>query len=411
MRIPTVTEAFVNGVCRTSFLSLWSYASPQGRTAGKEMCDVLVICDPDVVIFSVKEVQPKKNVRDTVRFGRWVRGAVDESVAQIYGAERFINSGKVAHVVQENGSEGLPYPDPQSRRIHRVAVALGGDDHFPVPFGDFGKGFVHVLDKRSFDAITSELNTITDFVEYLRRKEDLFSSEKKILLAREEDLVAIYLHGNRAFPDANMLIDEGAWEQFTGKPEVLAKRKADKDSFLWDRLIERIGRDVAARNMLIDRSLADDEMGLRVMARENRFNRRILGAALRTFFEASSRNEVRSRMIESLSGVGYVFLAVPRDEDRELRNMELSLRCYVARSRLESCITIIGIGTEQKTGESGASWDVHLLHVPQLDAGIGQKASRISDELGYFKEPRMTPLHEDEYPGSCPGDDAAPWLP
>jgi hypothetical protein len=154
VRKPTPTEAFVHDVCRKSFLSLWSYASPKGRTAGKEMCDILVLCGPDIIIFSVKEVKPNRASPDDVRFRRWVRGAVDESVAQIYGAERFIQSDKYPHVVQEGGSEGLPYPEKGVRRIHRVAVALGADDHFPVPFGDFGKGFVHVFDERSFSIVT-----------------------------------------------------------------------------------------------------------------------------------------------------------------------------------------------------------------------------------------------------------------
>jgi hypothetical protein len=127
------------------------------------MCDILVLCEPDIIIFSVKEVKPNRTARDDVRFRRWVRGAVDESVAQIYGAERFIQSDRHPHVVQESGSEGLPYPEKDVRRIHRVAIALGGDEHFPVPFGDFGKGFVHVFDERSFSIVTAPLNTITDF--------------------------------------------------------------------------------------------------------------------------------------------------------------------------------------------------------------------------------------------------------
>lgn len=247
----------------------------------------------------------------------WVRGAVDESVAQIYGAERFIQSDRHPHVVQESGAEGLPYPKKGVRRIHRVAVALGGDDHFAVPFGEFGKGFVHVFDERSFNIVTAALNTIKDLVAYLEKKEALFSTQTEVLFGLEEDLLAIYLHGNRSFPDSDLLvIEEGAWPQFIEKPEVKAKWAADNASFIWDRLIDRIGRDVAARNMLVERPLGEDESILRVMAREDRFSRRVLGEALSSFFEVSSANEVRSRMLPSPSGVGYVFLAVPRDEDR-----------------------------------------------------------------------------------------------
>ena len=47
------TEQFVYRTCRKSFLSLWSYANPRGKP-GKELCDILIVCEPDLVIFSVK---------------------------------------------------------------------------------------------------------------------------------------------------------------------------------------------------------------------------------------------------------------------------------------------------------------------------------------------------------------------
>jgi hypothetical protein len=48
------SEEYLARLCRRSFLSLWSYPTPQGKNAGKELCDCLVVCDPDVIIFSVK---------------------------------------------------------------------------------------------------------------------------------------------------------------------------------------------------------------------------------------------------------------------------------------------------------------------------------------------------------------------
>ncbi len=54
-------------------------------------------------------------------------------------------------------------------------------------------------------------------------------------------------------------------------------------------------------------------------------------------------------MIPSLSGVGYVFLTSSRDTDRESRNAEPGLRCFIARLRMDPIDTIIGIGTEQET--------------------------------------------------------------
>jgi hypothetical protein len=405
-RVPTPTEAFVHSVCKQSFLSLWSYASPQGRTAGNELCDILVVCEPDVIIFSVKEIKPKAKAPDEVRFQRWVRGAVDDSVKQIYGSERFIQSDRHSHVVREDGSIGLAYPPADRRRVHRVAVALGGDDHFPVPYGDFGKGFVHVFDERSFRIVLSELDTITDFVEYLTKKEELLAPDRDVRFGLEEDLLAIYLHQNRSFPSADLLlIEEGSWPQLVAKPEYRAKKTADEQSYMWDRLIELIGNDVATGNMEYSNSLDDDELGLRVMARENRFNRRMLASTFANFLDAARAGEVRSRMTGSPSKVGYVFLAAHPDEARTDRNNETSLRCIVARVKL-GLETIIGIGTERPGVRRGASWDLHYLHIPVLTDEFRENALKMSEQLGFFSAPRITGVHDDEYPGHCPGGDA-----
>jgi hypothetical protein len=151
------TEKFVYDICRTSFLSLWSYANPQGESAGKELCDVLVICDPDVIFFSVKEIKVDRNASAEVQFERWTRKAIEASARQLYGAERWINSSGQMNVVRSDGSLGVPFPPRDRRRIHRVAIALGGEERFPLTFGDLGKGFVHVFDERGCD--TSSMNS------------------------------------------------------------------------------------------------------------------------------------------------------------------------------------------------------------------------------------------------------------
>jgi hypothetical protein len=101
----TRSEELVFKLCRKSFLSLWSYANPRGRN-GKELCDVLVVCDPDVIIFSVKEIQSKESGDVGTDWSRWTREAIDASVKQIYGAERWLASA--THVVAKDG--GMP-PD------------------------------------------------------------------------------------------------------------------------------------------------------------------------------------------------------------------------------------------------------------------------------------------------------------
>ena len=118
------TERLVFELCTKSFLSLWSYANPQGKTTGKELCDILVVCEPDIIIFSVKEVAFAEEGDDKVNQARWFKRAIEDSVKQIYGAERWLSSA--SHVIWKDGTRGLSLPEASGRRVHRVAVALGG---------------------------------------------------------------------------------------------------------------------------------------------------------------------------------------------------------------------------------------------------------------------------------------------
>src|SRR5437016_151255 len=125
----TRSEELVHSLCTKSFFSLWSYARPRGKK-GKELCDILVVCDPDVLIFSVKEVRAPDGAESETEWERWRRAAIDDSVRQLYGAQRWLSSAD--SVIQHDGRAGLPLPDQISRRVHRIAVALGSGGQFPI---------------------------------------------------------------------------------------------------------------------------------------------------------------------------------------------------------------------------------------------------------------------------------------
>lgn len=194
------SEKYVARLCEKTFLSLWSYPSPRGKDTRKELCDILVVCDPDVIIFSIKEVEVKDSGNISREWARWIKRSIDESVKQIYGAEGWIN--KSSHVITKDGKIMLPFPDGLCRKIHRVAVALGRGDKWPLYLGDFGKGFVHTFDEISLDIVMNELDTITDFVKYLSDVETFLTKGVEITLnGGEEDLLALYLTNGRVFPD------------------------------------------------------------------------------------------------------------------------------------------------------------------------------------------------------------------
>jgi hypothetical protein len=62
----TASERYLAKLCKSTFLSLWSYPnlySHEGRKnekgVGKELCDLLVVFDNDIIIFSDKLIEFK----------------------------------------------------------------------------------------------------------------------------------------------------------------------------------------------------------------------------------------------------------------------------------------------------------------------------------------------------------------
>src|SRR2546428_2614371 len=160
-------EALVYHLCTGTFLSLWSVANPQARR-GKELCDLLIVCDPDIVLWSVKEIDLADG-ESLSSLRRWRRKAIEKSAKQLYGAERQI--AQMTSVAVPGSRYRLPFPPLSERRIHRMAVALGSRGLVPIAEGDLGSGFVHVVDEVSLNTLLTELDTVVDFIDYLHSKE------------------------------------------------------------------------------------------------------------------------------------------------------------------------------------------------------------------------------------------------
>ncbi|HEX6981542.1 MAG TPA: hypothetical protein VF181_02170 [Balneolaceae bacterium] len=395
----TESEKYVFEITSKSFLSLWSYPNPTGKK-GKELCDILIVCGNDVIVISVKDITPTDSGSIKTDWNRWLDRAIDSSAKQIYGAERWLKGA--THVIENDGTESLPLPSLENRNIHRIAVAFGGGDEMPIKFGDFGKGFVHVWDKKAFDIILKELDTITDFIEYLNSKEEHFlQGNKTIFIGHEEDYLAYYLVNNRSFPqeDAVIIIDEGIWEEFEKSPEYQLRKEEDEISYLWDSIIETYIQGMKNDHAYVNPGLINAEPALRVMALERRFGRRLLSKSLMEFRELAKNKEVRSRSVFSpFSETTYVFLPAFLDEDPQDRMAELSARCWVMRDKIRQNPTVVGIAT----GDLKPGHPLELFYLYKLnwsDEDI-EKAKEAREELGFFKNPDTKNYNEDEYPAT-----------
>ncbi len=110
-----------------------------------------------------------------------------------------------------------------------------GDSEEPFPFFQIVKDkLIHVFTREFADLALSELDTVFDFCDYLRKKEAIDQNKKVAVVGGEENLLAKYMDSGRSFSWMdnydNILIDETVWAAFSRHPQFLAKKEEDKAS-------------------------------------------------------------------------------------------------------------------------------------------------------------------------------------
>lgn len=386
----TRSEKFVSQLCERSFLELWTHPNPIGKK-GKELCDCLIVCGPHIIIISVKEIE-YKDTGDSNGWERWHRTAIEKSASQIWGAERWLKTSD--KVVRHDGRiVTLP---PRSERIyHRVSVSLGSNQQVPIKWGDLGNGFVHVCDEKSVGIVFSALDTITDFVEFLKASEAFVTSGTKVIFdgGGIEDLAAIFIQNGYTFPNfagdtseaGLMILDGGIWDSFACSDEYRDCAERFKESYRWDALIKHYAKDLLADGMLDmhSQSVTYDQHALIEMALQPRDTRVQLSKA---FFEIIGKPElkVRSRLALAYGGTAFVFLIAP-SSDRKARVSELGLRCLVVQCKQPDTQRVVGIATDQPgSSKIGYSADLAYIELQDINQEMVDKATEIQKELGYF---------------------------
>ena len=452
----TGAERRLKILCERTFLSLWSYPSvyrDQGKQSigreGKEVCDLLVVFENHVIIFSDKDCEFPNTGNPKLDWCRWFRRAVEDSAKQIWGAERWIKQHNDRLFLDRNCTQPFPIGIPKSNNLtfHRVVVAhaasakckqvfcgsgslmfdsqIVGDQHTsdtcePFVIGHINpdKGFTHVFDDTSLSIVMDALDTITDFVEYLSKKEAFYCGQRAVRIAGEEEFLALYLRnmdeeGNHNLviqPDINAVtILEGHWDEFTSDSRRKAQFAANRVSYVWDGLIEITSKHVMQRTQYYTSSplFSDSEKNLRFLAREPRTRRRMLGRNLLDFFINTPAETKRARVIMPSNNGDpyYVFLALPHlkgiayHEYREVRRKLLTVYCMVVKYKYPQAEDIVGIATESgRKEDGGGSEDIISLDARCWTDEEEAEAKSLQTDLDIFNNVDEFVGSEWEYP-------------
>jgi hypothetical protein len=456
----TEAERYLKRLCDRTFLSLWSYPGvyrDQGSgkgTEGKEVCDLLVVFENHIIIFSDKDCQFPNSGQLELDWNRWFKRAIQKSADQVWGAERWIKQHPARLFLDRACTKLFPIdiPDITKAQFHLIVVAhdnsmrcrqeLGGSGslivnssvkgtlHYTgenggIPFfvGDIdpARTFVHILDDTSLDIVLGTLDTISDFVAYLTKKEKLLRSDAVVIAAGEEDLLAYYLKNMNeqdehdfALPSyvdgqtTHLIFDEGHWEEFSQSPERKAQISANRVSYIWDELIETFSQHVLedTQYFVTHPGVKSTEILLRFLARETRFRRRNLAAALCGIIESAPINMRATRYICSSypQEPYYVFLTLPHfdwmtyEQYREARRWLLEACCSNVKLKFSDAQHIVGIATEPGFDNGGRSHDAMYFDATEWTAEDEAIAREAAEKLDILNNPKMFSVHDEEYP-------------
>ena len=379
----TPSEQYVTNLCKTSFLPFWNFPNPIGKK-NKELCDVLVVCGNYVLIISVKDIRVSNHSDKKVQYERWVKKAVEDSAKQIYGAERFLKTAN--NVFAKNRTNKISLPPVSQRIIFRIAIAFGSDSTFPLPYGDFGQGFVHVFDEETTSILLTELDTIADFTRYLTDKVQ-FLKGKYFPMPKESDFLAFYIQTGLDVDEKvdSIVSDGGLWESYVESEEYVEWQRLLPQSKIWDYMIAQL-HDYHISEETTDERRNELEEAIRVINQESRINRIELGGIL----DNALQRKLSARMLRPLKDAKHCYVFMPlTSKNWEGKEKELELRCIVARMDNPTVERVIGISFGNN-GDGQDVYDICSHYIPEMSEEFITRANEVQDELGYFKKPTIS---------------------
>jgi hypothetical protein len=447
----TSAERYLKKLCDHSFLSMWSYTGVfNDKGTGQEICDLLVVFGNHIIIFSDKDCEFPNTGDTELDWKRWYKKAIKKSADQVYGAERWILNHPNRLFLDQTCKIPFPIdlPSINEVKVHRIVVAhsasaksveiFGGSGSLMINTGIVGdarpftigkieqsKDYIHVFDDTTLDILLTTLDTISDFVAYLEKKERFLTGKTLIVSTGEEELLAHYLKSLVSSNEHDFVFnedisqyssvylgDEGSWLEFSNSPERKLQIQADKISYAWDELIETFAKHILGGTQVdywnSELSIAKREKILRFMAGESRTRRRFLAKLLLEFIEKTPKEQRATRTIKSLNPDEpfYVFLLFPLkgfmeyEKYRKYRGVLLEKYCLLTKLKHPEAKYIVGIATETGRGEMGSE-DAAYLDASEWsdkDERLAKEAERELNELGLIGKYRETVETVKEYP-------------
>lgn len=408
----SAAEALIAKLCSDAFFQDFCFKNPYigvGKDR-KELCDVLVVLDEIVVIWQIKNIKLGKD-------GHFKKSDIDKAISQCRGAKRKLTSIGKIQLTNVAGNEKT-IDASKIKEVYLIAAIEGGLSEFGSFYDDSSKGDVHIFFEEFTRYATKHLNTVADFVRYLKNKERFLNDGKSLVInGGEEELLALYINNNRTFGNmegkkaTHIFLDtEGSAEELESDEGYKDKQEADEYwGKAWDMLIQKKSAGLPRNG---DTSKPEDrDKFLAKMMSHDRFERRILG---KTFIDAaieSSKHSEREtfvfRRYYPLPGVTYVFAFMGSlDGDKQARQSMLYVAALAAKKQFPKNNIVIAVVSEQAmiNNPNGESFDWVLLDISdeELKQAITPEIEALMVKYNFLQKPKIGAFTAYEYPEDVP---------
>lgn len=334
------SERLLSTICEKTFLKLWAYPSvfrDEGKSEdgdGKEICDFLVVFQKEIIIFSDKLIKFNKDKLEEVAWKRWEKRAITESLNQLHGAKKWIQEQTSRIFLDKKCKIKFPFfidTDISTFNIHLVAIANGLPDGKRLKINTMGntrknfevnintaEPFYHIFDTKAFEIISKEMDTVEDFISYLKARKSVFITGTQFYSNNEEDLLSEFILKkdirNSVFSKSfiSKKIPSNSYKRLTQASDYKNGKKLDKESYIWDSIIDMIATHIMDDSLLFDYEMSFDEKKITIetMAKFNRLDRRMHGIKI-----ISKHRDTPPKYTSSFSSEmdehGFVYIIFP----------------------------------------------------------------------------------------------------
>jgi hypothetical protein len=368
-------EDLVEKICNKMFFSDFTVRNPKFKNARreeKEAADILIPFDNYLLAFQVKtKIEKKSATQKTDVDYKRIERVIEKAIDQLKTIKHALSLNRITELTTVRGYT-IPFTCASVEKLIGVVIIdLVGEENFPKTDQTLIlNGFTvrndiptHIFMRYEFEAISSEIDTLPDFVDYLMNREVLYGNNMFLVPPHELDLLSMC----KLYPErvqkatesqANIIVEDGIWEQYQDQfaDEIKKRNELNGPSYMIDQVINWLHSSVGFElNTEVLQHIKHKFQGTIegylaisiVLAKIPRLQRRLIGEKmLRCLRQADDIGHGHSLIVDKYTNSGVLVISISGTREQRARALyNLAAMAYCGYNLKK----LLGIATEPLT--------------------------------------------------------------